>query len=123
MRTVTELDRDLDNHPSAASPAEWSGGGGDDAVAAALDGLPQRDDGAAAPTTSPAVRVVHGRPDEIELAALVAGIVAARGRSDELGGVPDDDAPGIRSRWTDHRRRLGQPATPGAGSWRWSLHP
>ncbi|MFC7405022.1 acyl-CoA carboxylase subunit epsilon [Georgenia alba] len=111
MSTPTET-------PSAASPAEWSGGGQDDVVAEALGALP----GATA-AGSPAVRVVHGRPDEVELAALVAGIVAAHGRVDELGGIPDEHAPGVRSRWTDHDRLLRLPPSPGVGSWRWSSHP
>jgi hypothetical protein len=120
---VTTVD---DSLTSAASPAEWSGGGTDDVVAAALGGA-ARVAGATAEggpplMTSPAVRVVHGRPDELELAALVAGIVAARGRVDELGGLADDAAEAVRSRWTDHGRAVGAPPAPGAGSWRWSLH-
>ncbi len=113
-----------DSLASAASPAEWSGGGNDDVVAAALDAArgTASDDGGPHLMTSPAVRVVHGRPDELELAALVAGIVAARGRVDELAGVPDDAAEPVRSRWTDRGRLLGAPSAPGAGSWRWSLH-
>ena len=111
-----------DTHTSAASPAEWSGGGNDDVVASALGLLGPTADGGPPLMISPAVRVVHGRPDELELAALVAGIVAARGRVDELGGLPDDAADTVRSRWTDHARVLGAPPAPGAGSWRWSLH-
>ena len=114
----------VDTSPtSASSPAEWSGGGNDDVVAAALGSLRTTADGGPPLMTSPAVRVVHGRPDELELAALVAGIVAARGRVDELGGLPDDAAESVRSRWTDRGRTLGAPPAPGAGSWRWSLHP
>ncbi|GAA3509798.1 acyl-CoA carboxylase subunit epsilon [Georgenia daeguensis] len=108
-----------DSLASAASPAEWSGGGTDDVVAAALGGALSAAHEAPA---VPAVRVVHGRPDELELAALVAGIVAARGRVDELGGLPDDAAERVRTRWTDRARAIGVPPAPGAGSWRWSLH-
>ncbi|WP_248258438.1 acyl-CoA carboxylase subunit epsilon [Georgenia sp. EYE_87] len=108
-----------DSLASAASPAEWSGGGNDDVVAVALGGAVTAAHGAPA---APAVRVVHGRPDELELAALVAGIVAARGRVDELGGLPDDAAERVRTRWTDRARVIGVPPGPGAGSWRWSLH-
>ena len=108
-----------DSLASAASPAEWSGGGSDDVVAAALGGTLSAAHGAPAVA---AVRVVHGRPDELELAALVAGIVAARGRVDELGGLPDDAAERVRTRWTDRARMIGVPPSPGAGSWRWSLH-
>jgi hypothetical protein len=118
---VTTVD---DSLTSAASPAEWSGGGTDDVVAAALGGAARGATAEGGPPlmTSPAVRVVHGRPDELELAALVAGIVAARSRVDELGGLADDAAETVRSRWTDRGRALGAPLTAGAGSWRWSLH-
>lgn len=68
---------------------------------------------------APAVRVERGHPDDVELAALVAGIVAARSTA-----APDED-PGRTSRsvWTDHARRLGQAPPPGPDSWRWSLTP
>ncbi|MFH5824295.1 acyl-CoA carboxylase subunit epsilon [Georgenia sp. AZ-5] len=84
---------------------------------------PEALDGGPALMTSPAVRVVKGRPDEVELAALVAGIVAARARSDELAGIPDEGAEPVRSRWTDRARRLGMTPAPDAGAWRWSLQP
>jgi hypothetical protein len=93
----------------ASSPEEFTGD--DDAVAAAL---------AAA---EPAVRVVHGQPDDVELAALVAGIVAARVATAELAGVPDETAEPVRTRWADRARVVGAPPAPGPGSWRWSLHP
>ncbi|WP_448071360.1 acyl-CoA carboxylase subunit epsilon [Georgenia yuyongxinii] len=110
--------------PTAVSPAEWSSGGEDDVVAVALDASDRAAlDAGPAMMTSPAVRVVRGRPDEVELAALVAGIVAARGRADELGGLPDEAAESVRSRWSDRARVLGMPAAPDAGAWRWSLHP
>ncbi|PFG38731.1 acyl-CoA carboxylase epsilon subunit-like protein [Georgenia soli] len=112
-----------DSLASAPSPAEWSGGGNDYVVASALGSLGTTADGGPPLMTSPAVRVVHGRPDDLELAALVAGIVAARGRVDELGGLPDDAAETVRTRWTDRARVLGAAPTPGAGAWRWSLHP
>ncbi|MPV38387.1 acyl-CoA carboxylase epsilon subunit, partial [Georgenia subflava] len=88
---------------SAGSPAEWSADGEDDAVTEALGRLRPEDLADAGPAlmTSPAVRVLHGRPDEVELAALVAGIVAARTRSDELGGLPDAAAESVRGCWTD----------------------
>jgi hypothetical protein len=65
------------------------------------------------------VRVVRGEPDDIELAALVAGLVAA-------AGEPPDDvvAPGA---WSDRSRGLrttfctGPAPVPGADRWRWSL--
>ncbi|MEE6283336.1 acyl-CoA carboxylase subunit epsilon [Georgenia sp. MJ170] len=67
--------------------------------------------------TAAMVRVVRGVPDDIELAALVAGIVAARAAAP---GSPTA-APAVTP-WDDHGRRLGHRA-PGPGAWRWSLHP
>ena len=61
------------------------------------------------------VRVVRGTPDETELAALVAGIVAAR--ADDGAASPEE---GLTSVWGDHGRRLGLPARPGGAAWRWS---
>lgn len=73
-------------------------------------------DGAAEPAR---VRVVRGEPDDLELAALVAGLVAVS------GGFPDDAAPPAPSAWTDRSRELGraQLPTPGPAAWRWSQHP
>jgi hypothetical protein len=65
------------------------------------------------------VRVVRGEPDEEELAALVAGILAVAAASAPAEPEPDAAAP-----WADHGRRLlGSTARPGASTWRWSLHP
>ncbi len=64
------------------------------------------------------VRVVRGEVDEEELAALVAGIVAARLAS---SGEEVDD--GSRtSVWGDPRRRWGVPPRPSRAAWRWSTH-
>ena len=67
------------------------------------------------------VSVVRGAPDDVELAALVAGLVAASSGDDApVGAAP--------SPWTDHARRLRRPgaagtvALRGADTWRWSLH-
>ncbi|HEY0118906.1 MAG TPA: acyl-CoA carboxylase subunit epsilon [Cellulomonas sp.] len=70
----------------------------------------------APPTVAPHVHVVRGAPDDLELAALVAGLVATAG--------PDDE-PARGSEWASRRRALaGRPApAPGPDSWRWSLHP
>jgi len=66
------------------------------------------------------VSVVRGAPDEVELAALVAGLVAASSN--------DDTTPvATPSAWADHARRLRRPGTAGtvalrgADTWRWSL--
>lgn len=64
------------------------------------------------------VRVVRGQVDEEELAALVAGIVAARMAS---AGEEVDD--GSRSSvWGDPRRRWGVAPRPSRAAWRWSTH-
>jgi len=63
------------------------------------------------------VHVVRGAPDEVELAALVAGLVASSsGRHDE---------PAAPAAWADRRRVLPNPPSPAPGrdTWRWSLHP
>jgi hypothetical protein len=62
---------------------------------------------AAAP---PHVQVVRGTPDDVELAALVAGLVAASAPGDDDG--VEDALP--RAGWADRARTL-----PGArGAWR-----
>ncbi len=66
------------------------------------------------------VSVVRGAPDDVELAALVAGLVAASSGDDAAVAA----AP---SPWADHARRLRRPgaagtvALRGADTWRWSL--
>lgn len=66
------------------------------------------------------VSVVRGTPDDVELAALVAGLVAAAGR-DEAPPPP------AVSPWSDRSRRLQGPGPTGvmgqrgADTWRWSL--
>lgn len=72
-------------------------------------------DGPASPAH---VQVVRGTPDDIELAALVAGLAAAAAGSDDAA----DPVP--RGAWTDRSRGLrGRRAapTPGPDAWRWSL--
>jgi hypothetical protein len=63
------------------------------------------------------VHVVRGEPDDVELAALVAGLAAVR-TTDDAG----DEAP--RSAWTDRSRGMRGPTTSphrGPDTWRWSL--
>ncbi|AEE46964.1 acyl-CoA carboxylase subunit epsilon [Cellulomonas fimi] len=64
------------------------------------------------------VHVVRGAPDEVELAALVAGLVAA---SQDAHGVDEHTAPA--SAWSDRRRTVRGPVGlhPGPDAWRWSL--
>lgn len=69
------------------------------------------------PQVAAHVQVVRGAPDEVELAALVAGLVATAGNDEEQA------APAAE--WSSRRRSLPRrPApTPGPDAWRWSLHP
>ena len=63
------------------------------------------------------VHVVRGAPDEVELAALVASLVASAGHDEEPAApVPE---------WASRRRTLPRPPAPAPGpdTWRWSLHP
>lgn len=64
------------------------------------------------------VRVVRGEPDEMELAALVAGILTAA----SAARTAEPDLP-AQPPWSDRARRLGATPRPGPGTWRWSLHP
>lgn len=70
-------------------------------------------------TTTPHVHVVRGTPDDDELAALVAGLVAT--------SRPDDGAEDLEqaAAWTDRRRTVRPTPSPrpGPSTWRWSLHP
>ncbi len=74
------------------------------------------------------VRVVRGEPDEIEIAALVAGLAAA-------AAIPADDTAPIPE-WTNRSRTLrgaaditttrrfdGRAGRHHADAWRWSLRP
>ncbi|HLS50179.1 MAG TPA: acyl-CoA carboxylase subunit epsilon [Actinomycetaceae bacterium] len=63
------------------------------------------------------LRVVRGEPDDHELAALVAGIVAAGAGQDDEDEESTGPAP-----WAEPARRLGV-RSPGPHTWRWSLHP
>lgn len=66
------------------------------------------------------VQVVRGTPDDVELAALVAGLVAAAGPAQDAGV----DGAGAGAAWTDRARslpRAGSEWRPGPDAWRWSL--
>jgi hypothetical protein len=69
------------------------------------------------PTGPAHVHVVRGTPDDVELAALVAGLAAV--------AVPDDDhVPPPRAAWSDRSRAMRGPrpaARSGPDAWRWSL--
>ena len=70
---------------------------------------------------TPDVRVVRGEPDDVELAALVAGLA-----SGSLNGVEERAAPArereaaARRRWREAARPMGDHLTPGPAAWRWS---
>jgi hypothetical protein len=64
----------------------------------------------------PHVRVVRGTPDDVELAALVAGLVAAAVHED----APEDEPPAA---WSDRARGLRGARAQwhrGPDAWRWS---
>jgi len=74
-----------------------------------------------APDAAPAphVQVVRGTPDDVELAALVAGLVAAAG-----AGADDADGPAPHDGWSDRARALrgaGAAWRTGPDAWRRSL--
>jgi hypothetical protein len=67
------------------------------------------------------VRVVRGTPDDMELAALVAGLMAAASDRARLAELSDRS---VAAPWADRRRtmrgsRVG--LRPGPDAWRWSL--
>lgn len=76
----------------------------------------------------PHVQVVRGTPDDVELAALVAGLVAAASGQGDHGDADaagrEDAARAARARWTAPGRLRGAVRPqPGPDAWRWSLHP
>lgn len=72
----------------------------------------------------PHVQVVRGTPDDVELAALVAGLVAAAAARP---GDDEDPTPtthrAARTRWVVPASRRGTGGLPprGPDAWRWSL--
>lgn len=78
--------------------------------------------GAGTPLQDPHVQVVRGAPDEHELAALVAGLVAAAASHAPQEEAPDDQARAARARWVAPGRLRGTTLpTRGPDAWRWSL--
>ena len=77
--------------------------------------------GASGAERLPHVQVVRGTPDDVELAALVAGLVAASAPDDDEDAAQDGAAPAA---WADRARTLPGAAAswrPGADAWRTSL--
>lgn len=70
--------------------------------------------------TPPDVRVVRGDPDDVELAALVAGLAAGASSTDEAQPAEPPAARRSRHRWHDSAHRLADPLRPGPDAWRWS---
>ncbi len=60
----------------------------------------------------PFLRVVRGEPDDVEVAALTAAIVALAGAGGEKTEPP------ARSRWSDRGALLRVPLRHGPGAWR-----
>ena len=94
--------------PGEVPPREAAGG----------PGAGQPGPGGAGDGVAGLVRVVKGTPDDAELAALVAGIVAARAATE-----PAEQEQVAASAWSDRGRRLGLPSRPGGNAWRWSARP
>ena len=72
---------------------------------------------------TPDVRVVRGEPDDVELAALVAGLAAGSVSVADPGAEPAAEAEaqhGARRRWLGAADRLADPLAPGPDAWRWS---
>lgn len=72
-------------------------------------------------TAAAAVRIVRGSPDEAELAALVAGMVAVASAA-----AADEEEPLARSAWMDRSRTMrgakaAGPLSRGPLAWRTSL--
>lgn len=104
------------------SEQEYSAQGSDHEVTEALGGV--------APTAAealgllPQVRIVHGTPDDEEVAALVASLVATQAAVAAHAAAAGQAAPRPRlGTWTDRARALRLPPRPGPGAWPRSLHP
>lgn len=68
------------------------------------------------------LRVVRGVADEVELAALVAGLAGVTADHDAVHDGTQARAADARRRWRDGAQRLTDPLTPGGDAWRWSAH-
>jgi hypothetical protein len=71
---------------------------------------------------TPQVRVVRGDPDDVELVALMAGLVAGTSAGTATTALADlnEDATAARHRWQTAVRRAQDPVRRDVG-WRWSL--
>ncbi|MHA3947111.1 acyl-CoA carboxylase epsilon subunit [Cellulomonas bogoriensis] len=69
---------------------------------------------------TPQVRVVRGAPDDLELAALVAGLAAGADPGDHDHRPRTRRAAEARRRWRTADGPLDQAGRPGVDAWRWS---
>ena len=72
---------------------------------------------------TPDVRVIRGDPDDLELAALVAGLSAGTVHPDDTGVTQTVRARAEAAagrRWRDAAVGLADSLTPGPDAWRWS---
>lgn len=107
--------------PGGEDTAGGAAGGGSSVGGGSVGGGSSVGDG------DPLVRVVQGVPDDVELAALIAGLTAAalpvlRREEAEVG---EREVP---SEWETRSRAVRGavgtfPRRRGADAWRWSLHP
>jgi len=67
-------------------------------------------------SAEPVLRVVRGNPDDVEVAALTAAVVAL------AGAGAGDREPAGRSRWSDRGSLMRAPLRHGPGAWRGSAH-
>jgi hypothetical protein len=68
------------------------------------------------------MQVVRGTPDDVELAALVAGLMAA---ASERARHAEESGDSVAAPWADRRRTMRgvrvDAMRPGRDAWRWSL--
>lgn len=70
---------------------------------------------------TPDVRVVRGEPDDVELAALVAGLAAtAAAEPSEHVHAPTSPADDAARRWRAGVQPAAGGPVPGPDAWRWS---
>ncbi len=73
------------------------------------------------PSEGTQMQVVRGTPDDVELAALVAGLMAAASERERNAGAVD----AVAAPWADRRRTMrgvrADALRPGPDAWRWSL--
>jgi Acyl-CoA carboxylase epsilon subunit len=74
------------------------------------------------PSQGTQMQVVRGTPDDVELAALVAGLMAA---ASERARNAETTADAVAAPWADRRRTMrgvrDDALRPGPDAWRWSL--